>query len=72
MFQLPQHMQATPISTTAPAPAQATGVSSTDISLMMSEGKLQHSEVKSELTRLMDKVDNIQSKLVSMEAFGNK
>lgn len=70
MFSIPQHMQATPAPT--PVSAPTSGVSSTELSLIMSEGKLQHSEVKSELTRLMDKLDNIQAKLVTMESLNNK
>jgi len=43
-------------------------VSSTEINLLMTEGKLHHNEVKTEFTKLFDKVESLQSKMVAMEA----
>ena len=41
--------------------------SSTEINLLMTEGKLHHNELKTDLSRILDKVDNLQAKVVSLE-----
>ena len=41
--------------------------SSTEINLLMTEGKLHHSELKTDLSRILDKVDSLQAKVVSLE-----
>ena len=41
--------------------------SSTEINLLMTEGKLHHNELKTDLSRILDKVDSLQAKVVSLE-----
>ena len=47
-------------------------VSSTDINLLMSENKLHHNELKGDLSRLLDKLDMIQVKMVAIETNNNQ
>lgn len=75
MLRMPSHLgqyQVQPPNTfqIQPQPQQQTPsntANSMEMNLLMTEGKLHHNELKSDLSRILDKVDSLQAKVVSLE-----
>ncbi|XP_065646576.1 FK506-binding protein 15 isoform X4 [Hydra vulgaris] len=61
MFGPPQYPTVQPITPS---------LSSTEMNLVMTDGRLKHSEIKNDLTRIMDKLDLISQKVISLDNSG--
>lgn len=60
MAAIPQQLATQPNAAAAP-------LSSTEMNLMLTDGRLKHTEIKADLNRIIDKVDSLSSKIGNLE-----